>query len=102
LSIRGEVKTSVTSTTSLAKLYTVLVGVTLTDFCGIYTFNLDGKPWTAVTSAMITNVDYVMQGNTVVIRKVEFAVPVDGTNPYGMSYLKSCEVNKAIRTGEVQ
>ncbi len=66
------------------------------------TFNLGGKAWNTMNSAMITNVEYVMQGNTVVIRKVEFAVPVDGTNPYGMSYIKSCEVNKAIKTGVFQ
>ena len=66
------------------------------------TFNLGGQAWTAMNSAMITKVEYVMQGNTVVIREVEFAVPVDGTNPYGMSYIKSCEVNKAIKTGVFQ
>ncbi|MBP3593502.1 MAG: Ig-like domain-containing protein [Lachnospiraceae bacterium] len=66
------------------------------------TFNLDGEAWTTLTSNMITNVEYIMNGNTVVIRKVEFAVPVDGTNPYGMSYIKTCEVNKAIKTGVVE
>ena len=66
------------------------------------TFNLGGKAWNTMNSAMITNVEYVMQGNTVVIRKVEFAVPVDGSNAYGMSYIKSCEVNKAIKTGVFQ
>ena len=66
------------------------------------TFNLDGEAWTSMNENMITDVEYVMNGNTVVIRKVEFAVPVDGTNFYSMSYKKTCEVNKAIRTGVVE
>ena len=66
------------------------------------TFNLDGEAWTAMNENMITDVEYVMNGNTVVIRKVEFAVPVDGTTFYTMSYKKTCEVNKAIRTGVVE
>ena len=63
------------------------------------TFNLDGEAWTAMNENMITDVEYVVNGSTVVIRKVEFAVPVDDTNFYSISYKKACEVNKAIRTG---
>lgn len=66
------------------------------------TFNLGGEAWTALQSHMISDVEYVMNGNTIVIRKVEFVVPVDPEKPYGMSYKKTCEVNKAIKTGVTQ
>jgi len=66
------------------------------------TFNLDGEVWTDLQPHMITNVEYILNGNTVVIRKVEFAVPVDPEKPYGTAYKKTCEVNKAIRTGTTQ
>ena len=43
-----------------------------------------------------------MNGNTMVIRKVEFVVPIDPEKPYGTAYIKTCEVNKAIKTGVTQ
>ena len=65
-------------------------------------FNIDNEEWTTLTAGMITDVEYIMNGNTVVIRKVEFAVPVDMNDPFGLTYKQTCEVNKAIRTGVVE
>jgi len=66
------------------------------------TFNLGNEVWTGLQSHMISKVEYVMNGNTMVIRKVEFVVPIDPEKPYGTAYIKTCEVNKAIKTGVTQ
>jgi hypothetical protein len=67
-----------------------------------FTFNLDGKPWNNLTAAMISDVDFIKNGETVFIRSVEFAIPFDSNNPFGMAYRKSCAVGKTIRTGVTQ
>jgi len=66
----------------------------------VLTFNLDGKEWTTLTKSMITDVTYVVNNNVVVIRSVEFAVPVSNENITGLSYRKTVTgINKAITTG---
>lgn len=64
-------------------------------------FNLDGKPWN-VDATMITNVDFKVTGQYLIIRSVEFAVPIEG-NLYGMTFKKTVTgINQQVKTGVVE
>ncbi len=66
----------------------------------LFVFELDGKEWKEMNAGMIKAVDYITNGEYVVVMSVEFAVPVDSDNSYTMTYRKKVEnINKSIRTG---
>ena len=64
------------------------------------TFNLGDEHWTTMNANMISNVEYKLMNNgDLIIQKVEFAVPVNESEAYSMSYKKECVVNQVIKTG---
>ncbi len=66
----------------------------------LFIFDIDGKEWTEMTAEMITDVDYIINGSYVIVKSVEFAVPVEGSNSYTMTYKKTVSgINKSIRIG---
>lgn len=66
----------------------------------LFIFDIDGKEWKDMTSNMIGNVDFVINGNYVIVKSVEFAVPVESNNSYTMTYRKNVTgINKSIRFG---
>lgn len=66
----------------------------------LFVFEMDGKEWTDMKADMITAVDYITNGEYVIVKSVEFAVPVDSNSSYTMTYRKKVEnINKSIRIG---
>ena len=67
----------------------------------VLSFNLDGEEWTTLTEDMVADVEYVVNGRTLVVRSVTLAVPIYGASgAYGLSYCKVVPgINKAITTG---
>lgn len=66
----------------------------------LFIFDLDGSEWTEMTAEMITDVDYIVNGSYIIIKSVEFAVPVDSTSAFTTTYKKTVSnINKSIRTG---
>lgn len=66
----------------------------------LFLFNIDGKLWKDMTADMISSVNYVINGDYVVVIDVEFAVPVESDAAYTMTYKKRVEeINKSVRVG---
>lgn len=66
----------------------------------LFIFDIDGKEWTEMSADMIVDVDYIINGNYIIVKGVEFAVPVESSNSFTMTYRKSVTgINKSIRIG---
>lgn len=66
----------------------------------LFVFTLNGKQWTDFSEDNIIDVKYDLNRNTVVIRSITFAVPVDEDSELDLSYKKLVQkINKAVLTG---
>ena len=66
----------------------------------LFIFDIDGKEWTEMTADMIVDVDYIINGNYIIVKGVEFAVPVESDTVFTMTYRKTVNnINKSIRIG---
>ncbi len=66
----------------------------------VFVFNLDGVQWTSFTADNIVDVEYVLSNRNVIIKSIEFAVPVDEDAEFSLSYTKLVKnINKAVEIG---
>ena len=102
-----EDKTSSITFRSLKSKKTSLSVSTENDLQGIkaiieetMTFNKDGAQWTTFTAENIVDVDYILNNKNVIIKSIEFAIPVDEKSQVSLSYTKLVRnINKAIEIG---
>ena len=66
----------------------------------LFIFDIDGKEWKEMSADKIVDVNYIINGNYIIVKSVEFAVPVESDNAFTMTYRKTVTgINKSIRIG---